>query len=560
MNDEKLINEVIDYFLKEKVCLEDFEKSSYNKYAKITLKINEKDILKWKYFCQIIDKKGYAEDVKLIMHNNNNNIFEFYILNDSDTNFTNGLSIFLSLLQKKYYTVLPKFKYLNVFIKPTHKCNLNCKYCYDKPNRDIITTDMSMKILDRIFYILSQSTRHADIYWYGGEPTVVGVSWYQQAYETVISKYPMLSIKSSMQSNGTLLNDEWFNLFNKYKISCGVSFQANYQKDLRCFNNPNDNSGYDEKMLEKLEKIIIDKKISPLEVVNEHNYESMIETYEYYKKIKNAFIMNTPILSSQVRENDLQLEPKKFVDEYMKYFEYWLFDKDCVHERSVLEIMSIIIGNYDKPVTCSYKNCTNTFVTFNPIGEVFPGCSRYLKRDYKSGNVFEYNNVSEIFDSDGNKKFCRDVEYRINNICDKCDYFFACNGGCYVNAEGDPTKVYENECDIFKMKFNRVYEILRNINSDDSSINNQAASLLRTSNYISISEIKDLLNVLDIKIELEYDSNDLINCSEFKMFRLINYKLDGFVKNFLKQYDNCNFENSENDNYLNKFKQLVSNF
>jgi len=198
---------------------------------KIVILTDEHD--KWSYFARRVNEKDNCINVKCTNDNQIEIVF--------DKKDESAYQQFYNALLKKYYLVSPKLKYFSLLIKPTHRCNLDCKYCYDKPYREKIKTDMSFTTLDRILKLLSEYTERVQLIWHGGEPTMVGIQWYIKAYEEVISKYPMLHIDSYIMSNGVNYNEKWFNIFKQYKISPGMSYNAMYQEKLRVSNQDHEN-------------------------------------------------------------------------------------------------------------------------------------------------------------------------------------------------------------------------------------------------------------------------------------------------------------------------------
>lgn len=498
-----------------------------DEFKKIVIVTDNHD--KWLYFAKRVNENDKIINVK--------GTDKEHIEVTFDKKDESAYQQFYNKLLKKYYLVAPKLKYFSVLIKPTHRCNLDCKYCYDKPYREKIKNDMSFATLDRILKLLSEYTERLQLIWHGGEPTMVGIQWYIKAYEEVISKYPMLEIDSYIMSNGINYNEKWFNIFKQYKISPGMSYNAMYQEKLRVSNQKNQNSKADKKINQKLEDILklsseIGPKIGTIDVITKENYKDQIQIYEYYKKIGISTSMNMVFHTKQTEKNDLELSPEEYEKEFIKYFKYWLYDKNGAYERSAAEMLSIVIGDMNG-ATCRNHDCRYHWIGINPLGEIYP-CDRYYPEKYKMTTVFDINSIDEVFITEGYKTYVKEIQQRFDTTCKKCGYWFACHGGCNASAiesTGSAAGVEKNYCEFFRRAYNDVYDVLRNVDIiHDKNLNPYARDIMINKGFYSVKNIYEVLRELGRNISLTYNKNDLLNCSEYKIFRNINFMTDTGTK------------------------------
>ncbi len=121
----------------------------------------------------------------------------------------------------------------HLLAKPTGAaCNLGCKYCFFLSKKNLYPGSsfrMSDELLETYIrqYIEAQKIPHATIAWQGGEPTLMGLDFfrrsvqYQQKY-----KRPKMTIQNTMQTNGTLLDDEWCEFFHQNNFLIGLSLDG----------------------------------------------------------------------------------------------------------------------------------------------------------------------------------------------------------------------------------------------------------------------------------------------------------------------------------------------
>jgi uncharacterized protein len=119
-----------------------------------------------------------------------------------------------------------------VVIQPTSFCNLDCDYCY-LPDRHLKNT-LSLDLLEPIFReVFTTPFLRGDftICWHAGEPLAVPVRFYEAAFEAIDALATQYNhgghyFRHSIQTNATLINDAWCELFKKYSVHVGVSIDG----------------------------------------------------------------------------------------------------------------------------------------------------------------------------------------------------------------------------------------------------------------------------------------------------------------------------------------------
>lgn len=441
-------------------------------------------------------------------------------------------------LKKQYYKVAPIREYFSVLIKPTHRCPLDCKYCYDKIYREVIHDDMSFECLEKILELLSRYTEEVQWIWHGGEFTMMGIPYYKKFYDEIVPKFPMLQIDSHGMSNGVNLTPEWIDFLDKYNIDTGVSYNAFYQAEIRCSSQSKSTIQEDEKKAAHIEDMLqysLTKKnpIGVIDVITNKNSKDLIPLYEYYKSTGITPCFNIIFHTGQSEKNALEAEVKEYTKNFFDFFKYWFYDKNGIYERTCLSFLSMVTGVQDVP--CTYSDCRENWVAVNPRGDIYP-CDRYYPEVYRMGNINDLESLDNMFQTEAYQKYSNEVQKRFDTHCNDCGYFFACCGGCNGSAlesSGDCSGIETFYCEFFKGFFNKIYDFLRDIDWLSAEINPKARKIFEENQFASVKDIKDYIAKQNVVFPLEYNPDDLVHCSEFIVFNYINQtnkRTNGFVR------------------------------
>jgi uncharacterized protein len=110
-------------------------------------------------------------------------------------------------------------------LQPTPFCNINCSYCY-LPDRQS-TRQMSAEVLEQTFaWVFSSGLVREPftLLWHAGEPLVVPRAFYETAI-TLLERYnrPPVAVHHAVQTNATLIDDDWCRFFAEHDVHPGVS-------------------------------------------------------------------------------------------------------------------------------------------------------------------------------------------------------------------------------------------------------------------------------------------------------------------------------------------------
>ena len=336
-------------------------------------------------------------------------------------------------------TATPFAHPLYVMLKPAGaRCNLRCKYCYylEKaglyPDGEAHT--MSDGLLEKFVreYIESQTTGEVLFTWHGGEPLLRPLSFYQKAMALQRKYAGGRHIANSIQTNGTLLTDEWCRFFRENHWLVGVSidgpqtFHDQYRSDRE------GNPSFRRVMqgIELLKRHDVDW--NAMAVVNNLNGDHPHEFYQFFKDIGCHYLQFTPIVerNEDGRVTDFSVRPGQWGAFICTLFDEW------VHQdvgTRFIQLFDATLANWMglPPGVCTMARTCGHAGVMEHNGDVY-ACDHFVFPEYKLGNIRE-RSLAEMMYSEPQQQFGMAKHTALPSQCMSCPYLFACNGECPKN-------------------------------------------------------------------------------------------------------------------------------
>lgn len=314
--------------------------------------------------------------------------------------------------------------YLTLILKPTNACNMRCRHCYHE-EKGYDSSIMPFSLIEKLFNLIKNRVEHLTIIWHGGEPLMVGLDYFKQA---IIIENDILKehdVKNSIQTNASLLTENFIDFFNNYHFNIGVSFDGQFNDLLR------DKTAIVEKNIELLKSK--EANFGALTVITAQTLDKLIDIYNYFKlhniNYKFAYIFES---GSAKYNKHLLINEVEYVKNVRCFFDYWVSDESC----------NIHVDNFEKFVNmclfkgvgeCEYSSCLFHFLGVDSKGQLYP-CGRSYSNEYNLGNVNDYAAIDEIFESLAYKNILLSSINRREKCKQMCDEFIYCQGGCNNNA------------------------------------------------------------------------------------------------------------------------------
>ena len=343
--------------------------------------------------------------------------------------------------------------------KPTGAvCNLACTYCFFLDKELLYPGSpfrMSDEVLENYIRQLIDSHRspQVTVAWQGGEPTLMGLDFYRRAVELQEQyRRPGMTFENTMQTNGTLLDDEWCEFFKENNYLIGLSIDGPRELHDAYRVNKSGRGTFDRVMngLRLLQKHGVEYNI--LTTVNRINADYPLEVYRFLRdEVGTEWIQLIPIVERLDSDGlALRQEGTEVSDRSVQPVQFGRFMTTVFDEWVRNDVGSVYVQTFEAAVRnwlgmpsgmCVFnENCGNA-LAIEHNGDVY-SCDHYVEPKYRLGNVAETQMV-KLLASDEQRQFGRDKSETLPGQCQRCEVRFACHGECpksrfAVTADGEP--------------------------------------------------------------------------------------------------------------------------
>jgi len=339
-----------------------------------------------------------------------------------------------------------------VFAKPAGSaCNLRCRYCYYLEKKKLYPdTDhflMAYNILEEYIkqHIEASTESTINFSWHGGEPLLAGINFYRNVLR-LQSSYNREGrrIVNGIQTNGTLLNEEWCRFFAEEGFIIGMSIDGPEEPHNKFRRTKDDRTTWHKVIsgFQLLKKHGVIPEI--LCVVNSENVKNPLVIYDFFKHIGAKYITFLPLVEPEtdseggVSRNSVPSE--EFGHFLCEVFDTWV--ENDIGEIKIQVFEEVARTAFDQEHTlCIFKiNCGGVPVVEHN-GD-FYSCDHYVDKDSLLGNIMDHS-LTSFLESERQKLFGLSKSISLPEYCIECEVRAMCNGECPRNRfiltpEGEP--------------------------------------------------------------------------------------------------------------------------
>ncbi len=358
--------------------------------------------------------------------------------------------------------------------KPTGAvCNLDCKYCFFL-SKEALYPGSPFRMADDALelyiqqVIESHRSPQVTIAWQGGEPTLMGLEFFERAMELVEKhRRANMTIEHTLQTNGTKLDEDWCAFFGEHNFLVGLSVDGPREM-------------HDAYRVDKGGRGTFDKVARAAKLLGEHRVDFNIlctvhaenaghplEVYRFFRDELGAnFIQFIPIVERVTEETrgeanqgwgagrdgrplytqegrmvtERSVAPEQWGEFLIAVFDEWV--RNDVGDVFLPQFEAALASWMRLPQSmCIFAETCGDAVALEHNGDLY-SCDHYVEPDYLLGNIKD-THMLEMIASDEQRAFGKAKSETLPEYCRDCEVQFACNGECPRNRfletpDGEP--------------------------------------------------------------------------------------------------------------------------
>ena len=316
-----------------------------------------------------------------------------------------------------------------VMLKPVgDRCNLTCDYCYyTGKGCGAVMDDGLLEEFTRQ-YIEAQTTPQVLFTWHGGEPLLRPLTFYKRALELQRKYAQGRHIDNCLQTNGTLLNDEWCEFLRENRFLVGISIDGPQAlHDANRHTRRGGNSWHDVmRGIGLLQRHGVEW--NAMATVNAANVEYPVLFYEFFRQIGCEFLQFTPVVEPD--KPDCSITAEQWGRFLCSVYDEWVC-RDV--GRIFVQLFDATLANWcgEPPGVCSMSSICGQAAVMEADGSVYP-CDHFVRPEYRLGNIRQEPLVGMMY-GERQRTFACQKQATLSRQCRECRWLFACHGECPKN-------------------------------------------------------------------------------------------------------------------------------
>lgn len=347
----------------------------------------------------------------------------------------------------------------HVMAKPSGAiCNLDCRYCFYLDKESLFEPGTRFRMGDEVLsaYIRQQfeSQRGPEVVfaWQGGEPTLMGIEFFERAVALQREFAQGRSVENAFQTNGVLLDDAWGAFLHREKFLVGLSLDGPAAL--------HDAHRVDKGGRPTFERVmrglgVLRKhgvEFNTLTVIHRDNVRHPLEVYRFLQEAGSGFLQFIPLVERQpgdaTRARGLNHAPPPVADTGETQVTDWtvpaadygeflvtLFDEWVRRDvgTTFVQLFDVALGIWmGLPAgLCLFRPTCGDGVALEHNGDVY-SCDHFVYPEYRIGNLLN-TSLGDLVRGPSQRAFGKAKQDTLPAYCSACDVRFACNGECPKN-------------------------------------------------------------------------------------------------------------------------------
>jgi len=327
----------------------------------------------------------------------------------------------------------------SILVKPAGPdCNMACAYCYYLGKSSLFQNTKKHRMTDTMLQtmirqVMKQSRESVTFTWQGGEPSLMGLPFYQNALTYQQHYNRGQSVGNGFQTNGLLLDRSWATFFKKSHFLVGLSLDGPQHIHDHYRTMKNGHGSWS--LVSDRAKLLLDTgvDVNALVVLNDYSVRFPEEIYLYFKELGFQYLQFIPCFESSPGEKQADLPysvaPQQYGHALCTLFDLWIQDFRAGQPTTSIRFFDSLFYTYVNlpPPDCSLLPECGTYIVIEYNGNVY-SCDFFVEPDWYLGNISN-TNVLDMLNSPQQQQFGRSKAHLSKN-CRTCQWLIHCCGDC----------------------------------------------------------------------------------------------------------------------------------
>jgi uncharacterized protein len=343
---------------------------------------------------------------------------------------------------------IPRKKALtSVLIKPAGPdCNLACEYCFYREKEALFPAAsvhrMSEEILEETLrQLFDQPAPTVSVGWQGGEPTLMGLDFFQKAVDLQARFGQGRTVGNGLQTNGVLVDARWADFLAKYRFLVGLSLDGPERVHDRYRRAAGGRPTW-RKTVDAAGRLLdAGTAVNALVVVNDHSAKFAREIYDFHKSLGLVHMQFIPCVETDPgdpgRAAPFSVSGEAYGAFLREIFDLWRTDFRDGEPTTFVRYFDSLFHRYvgREPPECDLLPECGTSVVVEHDGGVY-ACDFFVEDRWRLGNVRE-GKLVHMLNSARQTQFGR-AKAGLPAACEPCEWLDLCRGGCPKDRLRDP--------------------------------------------------------------------------------------------------------------------------
>jgi uncharacterized protein len=306
---------------------------------------------------------------------------------------------------------------------------------------------MSEAVLESFIsqYMRSQDVPEISFAWQGGEPTLMGLDFFRRVVHLQKQYLPAgKRFSNAIQTNGTLLTDEWCRFLHDNQFLVGLSIDGPRNLHDRYRRDKGGGATFDRVMegMRRLKEHQVE--FNTLTVVNRANSREPLAVYDFLREQGSGHIQFIPLVErggsvghlacppGQGLVQDIPVSPWSTLPQDYGQFLCTVFDQWVKRDvgRVFVQLFEVMLGVWlGRPASlCVFNPTCGQAAVLEHNGDLY-SCDHFVYPEYRLGNILQQP-LASLMESEQQLAFGQNKKDFLPRYCLDCDVRFACQGEC----------------------------------------------------------------------------------------------------------------------------------